>query len=327
MKWTQIFLISISVVLLIIALVLGLELSRIKKENYLLKQQIETLQKNHEKATEKEPINDDADSEDASMNTSSTISNDSIYPYYHYGLEHHAFGYPFDGDTTDDYILIKPQFKLSYCSQKNVANWVAWELNDTWVGPQERYSGRFITDTALPSHFTRISHDDYTRSGFDRGHLVRSKERTRNEEDNRATFLLTNILPQTPDLNRGVWLRFEDYCLQKATQENKNMYLIAGGIFTTDSTLRGEGKVAIPDSCYKIVVFWPKGLDFRKATRQLEVVAVNMPNIQGVRNHTWQQYATTVRKIEKSTGYDFLALLPDSVEQYVETRLATGLQQ
>ncbi len=255
------------------------------------------------------------------MEKQQTSFNDTLYPYPHYNLQHHAFGYPFDADTSNDFIVIKPQFMLSYCNQKNATNWVAWELNDTWIGAQERYQGKFITDTDLPAHFTRITHDHYTHSGFDRGHLVRSKDRSRNEEDNRNTFLMTNILPQTPDLNRGVWLRFEDFCLQKATREKKNMYLIAGGIFTSDSTLRGEGAVAVPDSCYKIVVFWPKGKKNQEVSQQLEIIAVNMPNIQGIRNIPWQSYVTSVKKIENSTGYDFLPLLPDSIEEILENQL------
>ena len=53
--------------------------------------------------------------------------------------------------------------------------------------------------------------------------------------------------------------------------------------------------------------------------RDLEVIAVNMPNDPGVRNVDWNTYRTTVDAIEALTGYDLLALLPDDVEAAVES--------
>lgn len=254
--------------------------------------------------------------------TATVFANEHFYLYHHRNSIHSPFGYPADSDTTDDYILEKPQFIISYCSKKNVPNWVAWQLNASWVGNEDRFSGNFISDTTLPPQFYRVKHSDYTNSGFDRGHLVRSKERTRNSEDNRATFLLTNIVPQTPDLNRGVWLRFEDYYLNKALKENKNMYIVSGGFFKTNETLLNKGIVAIPDSCFKIVLFTPKEkIEEISGRNDFEIVAIAMPNIQGIRNDNWQKYITTVDKIEHSTGYDFFILLPDSIENHLESLL------
>lgn len=250
------------------------------------------------------------------------LANGHFYQYHYRNSIHCPFGCPYDSDTTDDYILEKPQFTISYCSKKNVANWVAWQLNASWVGNEDRFDGKFISDNTLPASFYKVKHSDYINSGYDRGHLVRSKERTRNGEDNRATFLLTNIVPQTPDLNRGVWLRFEDYYLNKALKENKNMFIVSGGIFRSNKTLKNKGIVAIPDSCYKIVLFTLKEKIEEISNRNdFEIVAISMPNIQGIRNDNWQKYITTVDKIEYSTGYDFFMLLPDSIENYLESRL------
>jgi len=227
------------------------------------------------------------------------------YLYIHRSSSHAPLGYPQDRDTLDDYIIEKPQYILSYCAKKNLPNWVAWELNASWVGDAPRKSGRFLIEPNLPDEFYRVSHDDYTHSGYDRGHLVRSKERTKTVEDNVSTFEMGNIIPQTPDLNRGVWLRFEDYCLDKAMKENKNMYIVAGGIYHDTITLKGEGKVVVPDSCFKIVVFSeetdPSLIDFT----QLEIVSIAMPNTAGIRGDDWQKYKTTVGHIQRSTGYRF----------------------
>ena len=125
---------------------------------------------------------------------------------------HVALGVPVDCDTTDDLIIIRKQYVLSYNKNKNVANWVAWNLNEDWFGDVPRYKGKFKTDTSLPEDCYHVRHEDYSNSGYDRGHMVRSEERTKSKEDNLTTFFLTNILPQTPDLNQGVWLNLEYYC-------------------------------------------------------------------------------------------------------------------
>lgn len=230
---------------------------------------------------------------------------DFTYLYNHRSSIHLPFGYPQDSDTLDDYIIEKPQYVLSYCNKKNLPNWVAWELNSSWVGDTPRKKGRFLVESNLPKSFYRVTHNDYTNSGYDRGHLVRSKERTRTIEDNESTFEMGNVIPQTPDLNRGVWLKFENYCMDKAIKENKNMYIIAGGFFYDTLTLKSRGKVIIPDSCFKIVVF-SEALNPRiEDINKLETISVAMPNISGVRGDNWRVYETTVAKIENSTGYYF----------------------
>jgi len=235
-------------------------------------------------------------------------------------IVHSPFGFAFDNDTVDDFVLERRQYVLSYCGQKNVANWVAWQLNPSWLGSESRFGGNFITDTSLPDHFYRVTHQTYTNSGFDRGHIVRSKERTLNAEDNRTTFLLTNILPKTPDLNRGVWLRFEDYYLSKVENQGLNMYVVSGGIFSENfETLNNEGNVAIPDSCYKIVLITHhKELNPEIMIRDFKAIAVAMPNIQGIRRTPWREFATTISAIEKSTGYVFFGLLPDSISNVIK---------
>lgn len=166
---------------------------------------------------------------------STSTASDFTYLYTSRSSIHNPFGYPQDNDTLNDFIIEKPQYVVSYCGEKNLPNWVAWQLNAEWVGEAPRKSGRFLIEPNLSEEFYRVTHDDYTNSGYDRGHLVRSKERTKTVEDNVSTFEMGNIIPQTPDLNRGVWLRFEDYYLNKAMNEGKNMYIVAGEFFTIPS--------------------------------------------------------------------------------------------
>lgn len=232
---------------------------------------------------------------------------------------HVSLGVPFDADSTDDYLIVRNQYVLSYNKVLNIPNWVSWELNSDWFGDVDRYSGNFITDTTLPIGFYRVKHSDYTNSGYDRGHLVRSEERTNTIEDNKSTFILTNIIPQTPDLNRGVWLNLEYYCEDLCKKDNKLLYVIAGGINRTKNTIGNQ--IVVPDSCFKIVVVLEKGQSLLDVNESTQIISVVMPNIEGVRSDKWEKYRTSVRAIENSTGYNFLDKLPINIQNIIEQRV------
>lgn len=230
-----------------------------------------------------------------------------------------TLGVPVDKDSTDDYIIIRPQYVLSYNPNKNAANWVSWNLDTSWFGNVPRFSGNFISDSALPDSFYKVKHSDYTYSGYDRGHMVRSEERTKTVEDNKSTFLLTNILPQRPDLNRGVWLNIEYYCEDLCKKENKELFIIAGGIFRSENKIKD--KIAVPDSLFKIIVVLNSGESIESINDTTTVIAVVMPNINGIRKDNWQKYLTTIRRIENSTGYDFLSNVNKQIQDVIENRI------
>jgi len=254
----------------------------------------------------------------SSVNQFATELLEQITPYSHIHDIHTKLGVPLDNNHEDDILIIRPQYILSYNPARNVANWVSWQLDASWIGAEERYSGQFKQDTLLPDSLYRVRHQDYTNSGYDRGHILRSKERTVNDEDNISTFFMTNVMPQTPDLNRGVWLDFEYFCEKLATELNLKLIIISGGIFRTDSTLKGEGKVAVPDSCFKIAVLMEPYQDLQDINDETIVIAVIMPNINGIRRDKWQKYTATVRQIEYSTGYNFLKRVPEDIQEIIE---------
>jgi endonuclease G len=113
--------------------------------------------------------------------------------------------------SIDNYLMVKPQYVLSYNSKTNTANWVSWQLNRSWIGTADRQDN-FRPDGTLPAAWYKVRPNDYTGSGYDRGHIAPSADRTRNEADNSATFLMSNMMPQVPELNRGVWGDLEEYC-------------------------------------------------------------------------------------------------------------------
>ncbi len=233
---------------------------------------------------------------------------------------HVALGVPIDGNADDDFIIRRTQYQLSYSGIRNAANWVSWNLNAAWYGDAER-SGSFLPDPDLPAQWYHPRTGDYTNSGYDRGHLVRSEERTRSGTDNVSTFYLSNILPQAPDMNQGVWLNLEYWCQDLCQKHNHELFIIAGGVFHTGRTVGNV--VAIPDSCWKIVVVLERGQGLRDVTTSTPVYAAMIPNIAGVRSDTWDTYQTTVDRIEASTGYDFLSAVAKDVQTAIESHAGT----
>ena len=175
----------------------------------------------------------------------------------------------------------------------------------------------------LPDGFYKVRHADYTGSGYDRGHMVRSEERTKTAADNEATFFTDNLLPQYHDLNAGPWLRLENYCQKLAQKQNKELYVIAGGVFPSKPETIGKG-VAVPTSTYKIVVVLDRNQSVENVTESTRVIAVNMPNKKGILSEGWGQYRTTVADLEKATRYNFLSDVPERIQKALESRADTG---
>jgi DNA/RNA endonuclease G (NUC1) len=241
------------------------------------------------------------------------------------------FGEPTDSDPSDDFIVRHPEYTTSYNVNRGTPNWVAYDLDASAFGPEDRCNC-FTFDPDLPASFPHFTTADYTGAGafagfgIDRGHMTRSFDRTSASLDNAFTFYLSNVVPQAADLNQGPWAILEDDLGDFARLQNKEVYIIAG-VAGNQGTVKGEGKIVIPASTWKVAVIMPRdhGLADIVDYRDLEVIAVNMPNQPGIRNVPWQTYQTTVDAIEALTGYDLLARLPDKVENIVEAGIKPPL--
>lgn len=222
-------------------------------------------------------------------------------------------------DKTDpnNYLLSHNGYILSYNRARGAANWVTWHLSKTDVGGVDR-TNAFAPDTALPKDWW-IRPSDYVGSGYDRGHLCPSKDRSSTEANNRETFLMSNMQPQAPKLNQKTWKYLEDYTRDLA--KDNEAYVYAG---CYGDKGRIKDKITIPTNCYKIIVVLAEGDgDLMRINKSTTVIAVNIPNDKTVSSR-WRTYLTTVDEIENATGYNFLSTLPDKIESAVEAKKYTN---
>ena len=242
---------------------------------------------------------------------------------------HLTFGNP-NGATADinqpnNYLMEKPEFTLSYNRDNGGPNWVSWHLADEWVGTLVRVD-TFRPDPAVLPTWYRVQATDFSNSGFDRGHMTPNADRDKETSIpiNQATFLMSNMIAQSPDMNQGPWADLENF-LRTLLPANE-IYIVAGpagsggtGSNGGLSTTIANGHVAVPSSTWKVVLVIPKGdNDISRVTAGTRTIAVNMPNIQGIRNNGWETYLTTVDAVEALTGYDFFANVPDAIENAIE---------
>jgi len=220
----------------------------------------------------------------------------------------------------ENYLVERPQFTLSYNRERGGPNWVSWHLQQSDLGPVER-ENLFMPDPLLPEE-SQIRPSDYQGTGYDRGHQCPSGDRTKSPEDNAATFVMSNMLPQTAELNRDVWRELEEYCRDLAKQ-GQEMYIACGGYGKKGSI--GHGKVVVPTHCWKVIVALPEGdNDLQRIDAGTRVIAVDIPNADGIEDDPWKQFITTIADIERPTGLKLLANVPDPVRQALETKRDSG---
>ncbi|MGZ8467830.1 MAG: DNA/RNA non-specific endonuclease [Gemmatirosa sp.] len=237
------------------------------------------------------------------------------------------FGTPTDATPSDDYLLNRETFAASWNATRGQPNWVAYNLEATHRLNVADRCDCFTPDPALPATFPVITTADYDGSGFSRGHMTMSADRTRGALDNATTFYYSNIIPQTNANNGGPWLELEQYLGGLAVNGNREIFVFSGGAAYSGS-LNNANRVAIPTRTWKIAVIIDRneGISSVGSPADVEIIAVDMPNTQTVPSGDWQTYRVSVDQIEALTGYDFLAALPDGIEQIVEAR-RTGVRQ
>jgi endonuclease G len=221
-----------------------------------------------------------------------------------------------DANQPFNYLMVKPQYSLSYHRDRRIPNWVAWRLDTSWLGTASRQDD-YRPDETLPAGWYRVTPQDYSEPIYDRGHMVPSGDRTRSAQDNSATFLMTNFVPQTPENNQRAWERLETYCRELA-QAGNELYIVSGGAGSRGTI--GNG-VVIPQVTWKVILVIPNGdNDLQRIGKTTRTIAVIMPNDSTV-TFEWRQYRTSVDKVENLTGFDFFSNVSKITQSIIERRV------
>jgi endonuclease G len=226
-----------------------------------------------------------------------------------------------DSGFPTNYLMEKSQYAMSYHRDNGRPNWVAWHLASSWLGSTPRQDD-FRSDTTLPAGWYRVTASDYSGSGYDRGHMCPSADRTLTVADNSSTFLMSNMIPQAPDNNQQTWANLETYGRTLAGGGSE-LYIISGGQGTTGFIANGH--VAVPAYTWKVIMVLPSGTgDVTRVTTSTRLIAVWMPNQNGI-SSDWRAFRVSVDYVESMTGYDFFSNVPDIIESQIESSIDNQL--
>jgi len=207
-----------------------------------------------------------------------------------------------------DELITHIGYSLSYNREYHIANWVAYKLTAEQTAPVVKRNDHFIPDPLVRS--VSASNADYKGSGYDKGHLAPSADMCYSYKTMAQSFYLSNIAPQQPGFNRGIWKKLEEQVRQWAAEE-KSIYVVTGTILTKGLPVIGYNRIAVPRYFYKVI------LDYTEPV--IKSIGFIMPNEGST--EPIRHFAVTVDSVEKITGNDFFYKLPDDQERIVESRI------
>ena len=207
-----------------------------------------------------------------------------------------------------EYVITHTGYSLSYNEANEQANWVAYELTEEETKSIVKRANKFMID---PKVITGTANDnDYARSGYDKGHLAPAGDMGWSAKTMTESFYYSNMSPQDPGFNRGIWKRIEELVRSWAIQY-KSVYVVTGPVLTDGLQTIGPDKVAVPKYFYKVI------LDYNSS--DIKGIGFIVPN-KGSKEPI-QRYAVRIDDVEKITGIDFFPLLPDEQENAVERKV------
>jgi len=196
-------------------------------------------------------------------------------------------------------------YELSYVEEYEQPEWTFYMLCKDCLGAAER-KNNFRTDPSVKTTSALLS--DYKGSGYDRGHLVPAGDMTLNELAMSESFYMSNMSPQSPSFNRGIWRKLESQ-IRDWSNEYDTIYVATGPIINFGYSTIGSNKVAVPQYYYKVIYF--KNLQ--------KMVAYILPN-EGSKSDI-STFQVTVDEVERKTKIDFFHGLDDSLESQIESNL------
>lgn len=199
-------------------------------------------------------------------------------------------------------------FTISYNYKYKQSNWVAYELKSVHLIKLVKRKNKFTPDPYLMG--LTASDKDYKKTGYDRGHLAPASDMSYSNETMKESFYYSNISPQNPSFNRGIWKRCEEQ-VRNWIQDDQPLYIVTGPILTKNLNVIGNNRVSIPKYFYKVV------LDY--SIPDIKSIAFLIPNIRS--NEKLSNYAISIDSLESLTNIDFFYKLPDYQEEVIEKNI------
>lgn len=215
--------------------------------------------------------------------------------------------FPVISDDRSECLLYKTGFVVNYNVDWRIPNWVAYELTDEETFGAIERAGHFKVDEDAPS--PRVETSAYSHSGYDRGHMISAADVKWSQQAMYDSFLMTNICPQNPNLNRGDWNDLEELCRSWAKKWGR-LYIACGPVVTDNPQRIGDVGVVVPAAFFKVVL---------RMGEEVESIGFLFANRAGCK--PLQTYAMSVDDLETVCNMDFFSLLPDSLEECVEQEL------
>jgi endonuclease G len=197
-------------------------------------------------------------------------------------------------------------YTLSYSEKDEQAEWVYYVLKPSMITGEAERDDKFRADPRVPSGSATLT--DYQGSGYDRGHLCPAADMSFSPDAMSETFYLSNMSPQLPSFNRGIWKRLEEQVRNWARSAD-SICIVTGGVLTRPAGAIGPSKVTVPACYYKII--------FDPGKNNPRMLAFLLPNAKS--SEPLAVFAVTTDSVESLTGIDFFPGLPDQLESVLES--------
>ena len=247
-----------------------------------------------------------------------TFADTSVTPTPNPNLQ---YGLP--GTCSTCSILYRQGYVVCEDTAKKVPLWVSYNLTkDDLNCTEKRANYKFQADPDL-APVNRATNKDYSKSGYDKGHMCPAADQCRNTTTMTECFYLSNMCPQWPQLNRHPWEQLEVKVRSLAAKYGE-IWVIVGPIFEKEASGRGykpklelgADHVWVPWGFYKIAIF--------KTTGQLHTIAFQYQN-QDETNDI-PAHAAAIRTIESETSLNFLSSLPENEKNGLESTTPTATE-
>ncbi|MCK9301585.1 MAG: DNA/RNA non-specific endonuclease [Bacteroidales bacterium] len=208
-------------------------------------------------------------------------------------------------------MLVHKGFTVSYLPKYKIPEWVSYRLIAEEVVLEIPRCDGFYVD---PDFTNCAVNEDYTGSGYDRGHFFPAADAW-TPEIMTESFYYTNVAPQKPSFNRGIWASLEEQVREWAV-ELDTVYVVTGSYTSNYSSAKTIGNgIIVPTHFYKVVVVCKH--DCKSG------IAFLLSNTTYDTEDFWN-YAVTIDELETITGVNFCEFLPDNIESEIEKTDAEG---